>query len=75
MNKKKYCQGCKNNFYNNGGINGNTDQCWSLEDAEVVKKKKVPLDKKPPWNDCEIVKVPECYHDSNNVYVDPSVNR
>lgn len=31
------CQGCRNNFYNQGG-NSSTGCCWSLESAKVVER-------------------------------------
>lgn len=40
MKDKKPCQNCRNNFYN-----GNNDigvkQCWSLEDAKLVRRWKL----------------------------------
>ncbi len=72
---KDLCKGCQDNIYNLAGKPGHSNGCWNLEDAKVVKRRKVPLDKKPPWDDCEVVKVPNCYHDPNHVYVDPEKTR
>lgn len=47
--RKKYCGSCRDNFYNHSG-NSTTGECWGLEDAEVVRKKFVHIDQRPPWN-------------------------
>lgn len=56
--KKKLCEGCRNNRYNMGkgfverpGIDAvvTVDECWSFKTAKVVLKKKVPYSMTPPW--------------------------
>lgn len=46
---KKLCSGCKDNFYNGNNPLG-VEECWSFENAQVVKKKFVPMSQRPPWN-------------------------
>lgn len=47
--RRKYCSGCHNNFYNGNNEMGITE-CWFLEKSEVVRKKFVHIDQRPPWN-------------------------
>ena len=56
--KKKMCAGCRNNRYNMGngfveraGIDAvvTVDECWSLETAKVVLKKRVSISQTPPF--------------------------
>jgi hypothetical protein len=35
--KLPFCQGCRNNFYNQGG-NSQSGRCWSLQTAKVVTR-------------------------------------
>jgi hypothetical protein len=37
MNKKKYCQGCRDDFYNGKNDRG-VKECNSLKNAKVVEK-------------------------------------
>lgn len=32
--KRSSCSGCYNNFYNNGGVDGKTKQCYHFKDAK-----------------------------------------
>jgi len=73
--KEKHCTGCRNNIYNDGGPRGHTDQCWSLDKAKIVKKKEVHVSEQPPWNNCKVKKVPNCYSKPKYVYVDPDRKR
>jgi len=67
--KKKFCQGCRNNFYN-----GNNDlgvaECWNLSAAKLVSRKRVSLWQSPPWLQ-EPEKVLSCRDESGYVFVDP----
>lgn len=71
--KRKYCAGCRNNFYN-----GNNDlgvaQCWSLEEAKVGMYRMVHINDAPPWTD-KPVKALDCYSRPQWVKVDPKVTR
>ena len=64
MDKSK-CIGCENDFYNQRGEN---HPCWSLEDAKVIKRKKVHVDQVPPWNQ-KAEDYPGCYHVKRYVFV------
>ena len=55
--KKQFCNGCYNEFYNHGGVNGNTKECWSLKTAKKVKKKQVHINDVPPWKHQRIVEI------------------
>lgn len=48
QDKKKMCIGCRDNFYN-----GNNDlgvkECWSLQSAKLVLKRRVSTSERPPW--------------------------
>lgn len=67
-NKKKYCAGCYNDIYNHGA--GGAKECWSFADAELVMKKEVHIDQRPPW-DQKPRKFLSCYHKQRYVYVNP----
>ncbi len=69
--KKQFCNGCYNEFYNHGGVNGNTKECWSLKTAKKVKKKQVHINDVPPWKHQRIVEINSCYSKPQFVYVDP----
>lgn len=69
MGNKRYCSGCRNDVYNHG-FRG-TDECWSLKDAKVVKRKEVHISDVPPWNTQPIKKVNNCYQRPKYAYVDP----
>ena len=67
--KKKFCAGCRNNFYN--GLNHlDIQECWSFKNAKVVLKKKVHVDQVPPWNQ-EPIKALDCFHQPRYVFVGP----
>ncbi len=48
QDKKKMCIGCRDNFYN-----GNNDlgvkECWGLQSAKLVLKRRVSTSERPPW--------------------------
>lgn len=66
--KKKFCAGCRDNFYNGNNDLGITE-CWCLDSATFVMKKKVPIDLRPPWN-MESTKVLSCRNERGYIYVD-----
>ena len=45
---KTLCHGCRDDFYN-GRHNCTQEGCWSFDGAEVIKRKRVPMDQRPPW--------------------------
>ena len=59
---KKYCAGCREDYYNHNG-NSTTGECWSFESAKCVKKFCIdwwtPMDRKENFyevttNSCHI---------------------
>ncbi len=64
--KRKYCPGCYCNDYNYGL--GGANECWSLERAEVVWRKRVHIDQSPPWNQ-KARQTLSCFHESRYVQV------
>lgn len=70
--KKKYCRGCHDNIYNNSADNpSGTAQCWLLKDAEVVWRKEVHIDQRPPWKQ-KAKRFLSCYRRPKYVYVNPN---
>jgi hypothetical protein len=67
--KLSKCIGCENNFYNGNNTYG-VKECWSLDTATIVKKKKVHIDDVPPWTQ-EPIEVLSCYHQKRYVFVNP----
>lgn len=66
--KKKYCNGCEDDFYNNKNPL-EIKECWHLESAKLIFKKKVGIDEVPPWN-MKPIKVLSCYRQKGYVFVD-----
>ena len=58
--KLAHCAGCRNNFYN-GNNPYNVKECWSLEKATLISRKKVHIDQIPPWKQ-KPGKYLSCYH-------------
>lgn len=71
--KMQHCAGCRNDFYNGKNDLGVT-QCWSLKSAKLVRRKEVPINQRPPWNQ-EAREFFNCYHRPGYVYVEPNVTR
>lgn len=63
--KLAHCGGCTNNFYNGNNPLG-VAECWHLKSAKLVRRVRVPLSQRPPWNQ-EPVKVFQCRHERGNV--------
>jgi len=66
LEKKKYCAGCRQDFYN-GNNPLNIKECWRLKSAKLVKRYKIywwtPMDKASNFTE---VKVLSCYSDLEN---------
>lgn len=45
--RRRYCPGCRDNFYNNHNPLG-VAECWHLKRAKVVWRKLVPIHQCPP---------------------------
>lgn len=67
--EKKHCEGCRNDFYNAKNDLG-VSECWSFKTAKLVWRKEVHINQRPPW-DQKAQKMPNCYHRSQYIYVDP----
>ena len=71
---KKYCRGCRNNFYNGNNEFG-IKECWSFKDAKTVWRIPIGHWERPPYKNKRKVRVANCYYDdrgSNRThYVDP----
>ena len=65
--KKEECSNCEDNFYN-----GNNDLgvkvCWNFKDAKIIKRKKVGLNDRPPYN-WKPQKFPNCYKQKGYVFI------
>ena len=66
--KLSMCAGCRQNFYN-GNTPMGIKECWNLSSARVVKKKKVGIWQRPPWEQ-EPIKVLSCRTEQGYVFVD-----
>ena len=64
--RRKYCSGCEDNFYN-GNNPHDIQECWNLRDAEVVWRKKIHVDQRPPWPQ-KPVRVLDCYRQKGYVF-------
>lgn len=60
--KLRYCVGCHSDFYNGNNPMG-IKECWNLDKAKVVSKKKVPLSQTPPWKQPPINVFDCCHYD------------
>ena len=67
--KKKRCLGCRNNFYNGNNQYG-IQECWSLQEAKLVLKRRVGMSERPPWTS-RPVKVFDCRHEDGAIFVRP----
>lgn len=66
--KRKYCNGCRQDFYNGSNPYG-IKECWNLKSARLVWKKQVHINQIPPWKQ-KPIKVLNCYSCRNYVFVD-----
>ena len=46
--KLKHCKGCEDDYYNKINQPGTT-QCWMLQGAKLIERKKVSFSQRPPW--------------------------
>ena len=69
------CEGCRNDFYNhnNMGLNmvDGKPQCWSLNDATMVRAMDIHIDQRPPYKGERLVSRPDCYKRQCFVRVKP----
>ncbi len=64
--KLRQCVGCHDDFYNHRG--SECGLCWSLSSMKLVLKKEVHINQRPPWTQ-KAIRVPDCYHRPQYVYV------
>ncbi len=68
--KLEMCTGCNENFYN-----GNNDlgvkECWNLEKAHIVHKKKIGINDVPPWKTQPVVRMLSCRREKGYIFVEP----
>ncbi len=67
--RKRYCGGCRDDFYNGKNPLG-IEECWCLKTAKVVWRKIVPLSQVPPWTQ-KPVRVLDCYMPDRAITVGP----
>lgn len=74
----KHCSGCRNNVYNQedfgGNMVGGKPRCWQLEDAKLIKRKRVPVDQRPPWTQLAEM-LPSCYSAPGYMFVQPHIRQ
>jgi len=63
------CDGCYDDFYNDKNPYG-VKRCWSFTSAQIVLKKEVHIDQRPPWRQ-KAQPFPDCYRKQRYVYVAP----
>ncbi len=73
IDKKKYCEECEDDFYNNKNDLG-VKECWHLQDSELVLRKKVALNQTPPWN-MKPIKVLSCFRQRGFLFIDKNVTK
>ena len=71
-NKRRYCSGCRNDFYNGNNSYG-IPECWSLKTATVVMRRFVHINQVPPWNNRPEWTL-DCHRRPQFVSVDPKVH-
>jgi len=67
--KKRYCLGCEDDFYNGKNEHG-IKECWHFKDAKVVWRKPVGTWERPPWTS-KSIRVLDCFRKKGTHYVDP----
>jgi hypothetical protein len=67
--KRKHCIGCIEDFYNGKNPYG-IKECWNLEKAKLVLRKKIPFNQRPPWKQ-KPIKVLSCYRQRYYVFWAP----
>lgn len=69
LKSKSMCEGCRDDFYNDKNPYG-VKECWSFPEAEVVKRKFVPMSQRPPWNQRAETTL-SCYQRPGSIKVAP----
>ena len=58
---RKYCRGCRNNFYNGNNSLG-VQECWHFKTAKVVWRIPIGHWEPPPYLNKKKVRVANCWH-------------
>ncbi len=66
--KRKHCVGCEQDFYNGNNPYG-VKECWSLDNAKMESRKKVPMNQRPPWTQSPR-EVLSCFQQKGYVFVE-----
>lgn len=66
---KQYCTGCVDDFYNGNNDLG-VDECWHLSTAQLVTRKKVGINDRPPWLH-EPITTLSCRREVGSIFVEP----
>lgn len=69
MMDKIHCPGCEDNFYN-GHNPYDIKDCWGLQTAKLIMRKRVGMNDIPPWNG-PAEKLPSCYKKRGYIFVRP----
>ncbi len=67
--KQSYCAGCRDDFYNGNNPYG-IRKCWALSTAKIVRRVRVYLDERPPWNG-PVFKTLSCRHERGAILISP----
>ena len=62
---KKYCIGCRDNFYN-GNNPLKIKECWNFKTAKLVKRIGIGFWESPPYLNKKEKLVPNCWHGEGN---------
>ena len=65
--KREHCTGCEDNFYNGNNDLG-VNECWSLDNMKLIKRKRVGINDVPPWT-WKPQKYPSCYRQRGYVFI------
>lgn len=66
--KLRHCAGCYNDGYNHGL--GGAVECWSLDGAKLISRKRVDINHVPPWNHKPDLYL-SCRREAGYVFVKP----
>lgn len=61
------CIGCEQDFYNGKNDIG-VKQCWHLEDARIILRRRVGMNDMPPWQR-KPERLPSCYQQRGFIFV------
>ncbi len=69
--KLEMCPGCSENFYNGNNTIG-VKECWNLEKASIVQRKKIGINDVPPWKTQPIIRMLSCRREKGYIFVEPN---